>query len=146
MMIQGPRSSGCRGCSCTRQFWATGACTRQFSAILLLIYTFPELLLTLSSFSKVCYEIVTFMTKMSLFPAHFTLSASVMNPSIQTHYKGLVYGLTILSTKGHSYRITNSNPPSYPCPMFPYTEYHFSLMIFDFWKPKYLSTVAWWGF
>ena len=50
---QGPRSSGCRGCSCTLQFWATGACTRQFSAILLLIHTFSELLLTLSSFSKV---------------------------------------------------------------------------------------------
>ena len=53
ILSQGPRSSGCRGCSCTLQFWAMGACTRQFSAILLLIHTFSELLLTLSSFLKV---------------------------------------------------------------------------------------------
>ena len=47
--LQGPDSSVCRGCSCTCQFWATGACTRQFLAILVLLCTFSKLLLTFAS-------------------------------------------------------------------------------------------------
>ena len=72
--IQGPRSSRCKGCNCTRQFYA----------ILVLIYTFSELLLTISSFSKVYCENVTFTNKMSLSSANPLLATSILHPSIQT--------------------------------------------------------------
>ena len=45
-LMQGPHSSRCRGCNCTRQFWVMGACTRQFAAILIKFCTFSELLWT----------------------------------------------------------------------------------------------------
>ena len=89
-IIQGPRSSGCRVCNSTRQFWATGACTRQFSAILVLISTFFELLQILSSFSKVYSENVTFITKRCLSPTQPLLATNFLYPSIQTYYEALL--------------------------------------------------------
>ena len=76
ILLQSPRSSGCRGCNCTRQF----------SAFSVLICTFFYFLLTLSSFSKIYCENVTFMTKMSLSSVHHLLATSFLHPSIETHY------------------------------------------------------------
>ena len=37
---QGPGQNGCDGCSCTRQFWTTGACTHRFSDFIHVIFIF----------------------------------------------------------------------------------------------------------
>ena len=53
MRPQGPGQRRCDRCSCTCQFWATGACTRQFLDLILDLLFFRPLFLQMVKFAPV---------------------------------------------------------------------------------------------